>query len=553
MKKINQCKFIAAAFAVLALASCNYEEVNTNPFEMTDKEGIMDGIAMGGLVTAMEKSVFPTGTQADDTYPVNDYQNAYNLSADSWSGYIGVNNTFEGGNCHLNYVIHDAWVKTTFAQSYTNLLDPWKKLTASAKENDTPELAALAQVLKISGWHKVLESFGPIPYTQAGKATIDVPFDSEEIVYTEMLKDLAQAVEVLTPKAISGVKVMPDYDLVFEGDAMKWVKYANSLMLRLAMRLRNVKPELAKQYVKLAVDHSVGVMTDAGDAAGAGSGAGIVLRNPIYWIADNYNDARVGTSILAYLLGYEDPRLSAYCMEANSKCTVAVPAFNGKNYQAVPLGHTHTRSNGESTEFDSYYYYSKPNIQGDTPLNWMRASEAYFLRAEAALYWGTEYGKGEAEALYKQGIETSFQENGVTGSVDAYMNSDNKPAANKVNSSKFGFDYPAPSQVTAKFEGTQEEKLEKIITQKYIALYPNGQEAWTEFRRTGYPKLNPILPGGNRNSNIDETRGMRRMSYPVSFNGTDQSHEIYQDALNKLGGQGGPDSPATDLWWAKKN
>lgn len=549
MKKINQCKFIAAAFAVLALASCNYEEVNTNPFEMTDKEGIMDGIAMGGLVTAMEKSVFPTGTQADDTYPVNDYQNAYNLSADSWSGYIGVNNTFEGGNCHLNYVIHDAWVKTTFAQSYTNLLDPWKKLTASAKENDTPELAALAQVLKISGWHKVLESFGPIPYTQAGKATIDVPFDSEEIVYTEMLKDLAQAVEVLTPKAISGVKVMPDYDLVFEGDAMKWVKYANSLMLRLAMRLRNVKPELAKQYVKLAVDHSVGVMTDAGDAAGAGSGAGIVLRNPIYWIADNYNDARVGTSILAYLLGYEDPRLSAYCMEANSKCTVAVPAFNGKNYQAVPLGHTHTRSNGESTEFDSYYYYSKPNIQGDTPLNWMRASEAYFLRAEAALYWGTEYGKGEAEALYKQGIETSFQENGVTSSVDIYMNSGNKPAANKVISSKFGFDYPAPSQVTAKFEGTQEEKLEKIITQKYIALYPNGQEAWTEFRRTGYPKLNPILPGGNRNSNIDETRGMRRMSYPVSFNGTDQSHEIYQDALNKLGG---PDSPATDLWWAKK-
>lgn len=551
MKKINQCKFFAAALAVLAFASCNYEEVNTNPFEMTDKEGIMDGIAMGGLVTAMQKSVFPTGTQADDTYPVNDYQNAYNLSADSWSGYIGVNNTFEGGNCHLNYVIYDGWVATTFSKSYTNLLDPWKKLTASAKENDTPELAALAQVLKISGWHKVLESFGPIPYTQAGKATIDVPFDSEEIVYTEMLKDLAQAVEVLTPKAISGVKVMPDYDIVFEGDAMKWVKYANSLMLRLAMRLRNTeKSEMAKEYVKLAVNHSVGVMTDAGDAAGVGSGAGIVLRNPIYWIADNYNDARVGTSILAYLLGYEDPRLSAYCMEANSKCTVAVPAFNGKKYQAVPLGHMHTRSNSDSPEFDSYYYYSKPNIQGDTPLNWMRASEAYFLRAEAALYWGTEYGKGEAEALYKQGIETSFQENGVTSSVDIYMNSGNKPAANKVISSKFGFDYPAPSQVTAKFEGTQEEKLEKIITQKYIALYPNGQEAWTEFRRTGYPKLNPILPGGNHNSNINETRGMRRMNYPVSFNGTDQSHEIYQDALNKLGG---PDSPATDLWWAKKN
>ena len=143
----------------------------------------------------------------------------------------------------------------------------------------------------------------------------------------------------------------------------------------------------------------------------------------------------------------------------------------------------------------------------------MRASEVYFLRAEAALFWGTEYGKGDPETLYKQGIETSFQENGATGSVDTYMASGNKPAANKVTSSKFGFDYQAPSQATAKFEGTQEQKLEKIIIQKYIALYPNGQEAWTEFRRTGYPKLNPIISGGNHNSTqITAARGMRRMT-----------------------------------------
>lgn len=551
MKKIYQYKLFAAAFAILALASCNYEEINTNPFEMTDEEGTMDGIAMGGLVTAMQKSVLPTGTQADDTDPVNAYQIAYNLSADAWSGFIGINNTFQGGNCHLNYVIVDSWVAATFSNSYTNLLDPWKKLTASAKENDTPEVAALAQILKISGWHKVLESFGPIPYTAAGKETINVPFDSEETVYTEMLKDLAKAVEELTPKAVSGVKVMADYDLVYEGDATKWVKYANSLMLRLAMRLRSVKPELAKEYVKLALNHSIGVMTEAGDAAGAGAGAGIVLRNPMFWIADNYNDARVGTSILAYLMGYEDPRLSAYCQPANSSCTVAVTAFDGKKYQAVPLGHSNTRSDASSTEYDSYYYYSKPNIKGDTPLNWMRASEVYFLRAEAALYWGTEYGKGEPEALYKQGIETSFQENGVPGSVDNYVSSGKKPAANKVSSNKFGFDFTAPTQATAKFEGTQEQKLEKIITQKYIALYPNGQEAWTEFRRTGYPKLNPIVANGNHNSGqINESRGMRRMAYPVSFNGTDQSQEIYQDAVRKLGGA---DNAGTDLWWAKKN
>lgn len=550
MKKINLYRLFAAVFAFLAVTSCNYEEINTNYFEMTEEEGVMDGIAVGGLVIAMEKSVFPTGTQADDTGPVNQYQNAYNLSADAWTGYFGINNTWEGGNCHLNYVIYDPWVVATFSNSYTKLLDPWKKLTAFASENDSPEIAALAQILKISGWHKVLESFGPIPYTAAGKATIDVPFDSEETVYTEMFKDLAKAIDELTPKAISGVKVMPNYDLVYKGDSRKWVKYANSLMLRLAMRLRTIKPELAKEYAKLAVDHSIGVMTEAGDAAGAGPGAGTALRNPIFWIADNYNDARVGTSILAYLMGYADPRLSAYCEPANSQCTVAATAFDGKAYQAVPLGHLHTRSDGKSTEYDSYYYYSKPNIKGDTPLYWMRASEVYFLRAEAALYWGAEYGNGEAEALYKQGVETSFQENGVTSSADAYMTSGKKPAANKVTSNKFGFDFSAPSQATAEFGGSQEQKLEKIMIQKYIALYPNGQEAWTEFRRTGYPKLNPIIPGGNHNSSINETRGMRRMAYPVSFNGTGQSQAIYQDAVSKLGG---PDRAETDLWWAKKN
>ena len=144
MKNINKYKLFAVAFTALSLASCNYEEINTNPFEMTEEEGVMDGIAMGGLVTAMEKSVFPTGTQADDTDPVNAYQTAYDLSANAWSGYIGINNTFEGGNCHLNYVIVDSWVKTTFSNSYTNLLDPWKKLTASGCSGTDPEDFGLA-------------------------------------------------------------------------------------------------------------------------------------------------------------------------------------------------------------------------------------------------------------------------------------------------------------------------------------------------------------------------------------------------------------------------
>lgn len=553
MKNMNRYKLFTIAFGLLAMTSCDFEEINTNPFEMTEEEGLMDGYAIGGLITSMEKSVFPTGTQADDTDPVNQYQIAYNLSADAWSGYIGINNTFEGGNCHLNYVMVDGWISSTFRNSYTNLLDSWKKLTAYAKQYDAPEIAALAQLLKISGWHKVLESFGPIPYSQAGSGEINVPYDSEKDVYKGMLKDLEDAVTTLTPMAKAGVKVLGEYDLVYEGNTTKWVKYANSLMLRLAMRLREARdPELqalSKEYAKKAVTHEIGVMTDAQDGAGAGTGAGISLRNPLFWISDNYNDARVGTTILSYLTGYEDPRLSAYCLPVDQACIVGVQAFDGKKYQGVPMGHTFTRSTSDSKEKDSYYYYSKPNLQANTPLYWMRTSEVFFLRAEAALFYGSEFG--DAENWYKQGVAMSFQENGVQGSVDNYLQSRRKPAETVNNSRKYGFPFVAPCQTTTEFVGGIESKFEKIIIQKYIALYPNGQEAWTEFRRTGYPKLNPIIPGGNHNtSTINNARGIRRMIYPVSFKNTDATKPLYLDAVQKLGG---PDKENTDLIWAKRD
>ena len=75
---------LMAAAVMLGITGCNYEEINTNPFEMTEEEGMMDGIATGGLITAMQRAVIPVGTQADDTDIINQYQIAYHLSADTW-------------------------------------------------------------------------------------------------------------------------------------------------------------------------------------------------------------------------------------------------------------------------------------------------------------------------------------------------------------------------------------------------------------------------------------------------------------------------------------
>lgn len=145
MKKINQYKLLAGIYALALLASCDYEEINTNWAEMNEKEEAMDGVAVGGLVTTMEQTVFPVGTQADDTDIINMYQTDYHLSADCWSGFFSQNNSWNGGNNNTSYYLIDGWIKGTYARSYTNALDPWKKLKAASERTTLP---------KFLPWHK---------------------------------------------------------------------------------------------------------------------------------------------------------------------------------------------------------------------------------------------------------------------------------------------------------------------------------------------------------------------------------------------------------------
>ena len=127
--------------------------------------------------------------------------------------------------------MQDNWVAATYTNSYTTLLSSWKKIKQESEKTETPEIFALAQILKISAWHKTLESFGPIPYTHAGEPALVIPFDSEQVAFNAMFTDLTAAIDILTVRAEQGATIVADYDAVYAGDTRKWVKYANSLML----------------------------------------------------------------------------------------------------------------------------------------------------------------------------------------------------------------------------------------------------------------------------------------------------------------------------------
>ncbi|MRI64468.1 SusD/RagB family nutrient-binding outer membrane lipoprotein [Ornithobacterium rhinotracheale] len=260
--KLNY-KILSALFIGLLFNACtdSFEEINTNRFQITPEMAKSDGIAIGGNITAMEKCVVPVGTQADGTSIVNKYQVAYNLSADVWSGYFSQNNNWGGGANNTTYFLTDPWIAASYQAAYTDILPLWKEVKLESEKYNTPEFYALAQILKISSWHKATDMFGPIPYKKAGEPILIVPYDSQEEVYKSFFKDLEDAIKVLTEANNQGMKISPEYDAVYAGNTVKWLKYANSLMLRLAMRVRYVDLAMAQKYAEQAVNHPVGVMT----------------------------------------------------------------------------------------------------------------------------------------------------------------------------------------------------------------------------------------------------------------------------------------------------
>lgn len=539
--KTKAYKYIVGVLALSLFTACDFQKVNTNEFELLPEEGLMDGISIGGPITAMQKCVFPVGTQADGTSVANRYQTAYNLAADCWSGYFGQNNNWGGPN-NLNYFLKDGWVASSYTESYSTVVPLWQDLKGKT-ETQFPEVFALAQILKISAWHKATDMFGPIPYKEAGKGLITVPYDSQEEVYKAMFKELSDAIEVLTKYADNGnSKLLPNADAVYAGDVHKWVVYANSLMLRLAMRVYYADAALSKKYALQAVNHSYGVMKTKDDEAKMERGASLEFKNNLDVLINQYNECRMGSSMLAYLGGYQDPRLPKYFNTSTVSQAVTVGTY-GK-YSGVPTGH-------DVSSNDAFKDSSRPAITSTTPTYWMRASEVYFLLAESALH-GFAVG-GTAESLYEKGIEMSFEENGIASSeVADYMSSGLKPSAYSFHLTNPGVnvDVPAVTEATTAWSGTDEEKLEKIMIQKWIALYPNGQEAWTEYRRTGYPKLHSVVTNYS-NGEIDSEVGIRRMRFPTNKSTSAEDIANLESARKLL--RGGLDKAGTRLWWDNKN
>ncbi len=526
--------------AVLFQTSCtkDFEKYNTNRYNATDSLLKIDGEGLGTFMLPMQLSIFSTTNYL--------YQLQQNLNADIYSGYMMSGDPFNGGVNNTNYGLVPDWNNAPFNIGFQNIMANWLQVNKRAAVN-TPDYLAIANILKVEAMHRVTDVYGPMPYTSFGKGGFTTPYDSQEVIYNTFFTELDFAIKTLTQyiKTNPGAQPFQPYDLVYGGDYKQWLKFANSLKLRLAIRIAMVNPALAKTKAEEAVNDPNGLLTTNGDNAFVHPVNGVTFTNSLWSITYEYEDINMGAPMECYLKGYNDPRLPFYF----------VPNSQGQ-YRGIRNGVQITST--QQYEDASLLYFGDPkatrkvfvNTKPSTPIQLMAASEISFLKAEGALR-GWNMG-GTPSGFYNEGIALSFDLNGVSGSLNNYTTDATSTEAPYTDLASATNNVPAGSPylstITIKWDdaATYQKKLERIITQKWLGLWPDGEEAWAEFRRTNYPVLMPVVVN-NSQGTISTTDFIRRL--PFSKDEYNNNKVEVTKAVSLLSG---PDNGGTRLWWDLK-
>ncbi|WP_299431790.1 SusD/RagB family nutrient-binding outer membrane lipoprotein [uncultured Maribacter sp.] len=471
MKKILM--LLTVVFFMASSCTENFEEINTNRTAVTVPE---PGQLFNRIVTT----------------PVFDYQRNVNLYADFyaqyWSNTVG---GFESGR----YEYVDGWAFTGWNHFFVDGLANIKSLQR-IYGND-PFYNNLIQVLEIwevSEWARMLAYYGDLPYFEIDFAS-KVPYDSERDIYYDLFERLNNAVNALDSSAADQFIMSSDQDLIYGWDLDKWKRFGNSMRLRLAMRISNVDPAKAQSEAVAAIN--AGVMQSNGDVAHIPAwvnGFYDYLRNmAILW--DNIRCSKTFIDMMYSQTSMEDPRARIWFDYKESS-----PMFGSERLEGVENGYNilPADANDFATMNTNTTYIGFTGDDGEIdhyqPV--MLYPEVLFLQAEAALRGWTG---GDPTALMQEGVRASMEFVGV-----------DPVAANNYISE------------LSPLSGSNEEQLKQLITQKYISNFPNGREAWVDFRRTDYPDLTLPIDGVSSSSSVSPDTYVKRIRYPDNAFNTEQ-------------------------------
>ena len=396
--------------------------------------------------------------------------------------------------------------------------------TLNAEKIDyMPEIKAIYLILFNYSTIENVDLFGPMPYNDHKNCVEESPFvyDRAKDIYYQVKADIDAAIECFKyykdhrseayKKQIgstikSRVQLLSS-DYADPSDLSVWIRFANSLKLRMAIHMSKVEPATAKQWAEEAV--ADGVIENETDEIAiylTKTGTYHPLGEITVW-----RDIVIGASFMNLLENLYHPYMK-YLFTKNSiglvKSEQAVsgtsaPATTSEGTVFIGMRNGVIPGEGQAAANNPYCGYSTLDrtyfSECNPPLYIMKMSEVCFLRAEGALR-GWNMG-GTAQSFYEQGIRTAYLEDRnsprkeYVNYVDDYLNVVAPKGISYVDPQGLTPDMPSVTKIGVKWnEGdSKETKLEKIITQKYIASFPYSYESWVDLRRTGYPKLFPIL------------------------------------------------------------
>ena len=527
-------KMAAAAAVCFGMAGCNeyFHEINWPHGALTEEDLNRDNLRQGSMIPTMEMLIVPHSDNGA-------FQHCESLVGDVWGRTLmskpGGNGDSWKGDLSWFYPDGDQWLSNPFTATLA-FYRPYVETWGFTNHDSNNSVWALARIMRVASMHRLADMYGPIPYTKIDPTDLDlyIPYDTEETVWTTMLEDLNTAIDDLHTCIVNqGFSDITNFDRIYQSNANQWFRYANSLLLRLAVRVSNVRPDLTRLYAQKAIDG--GVIESNSDNAMLNMRIGRMtdIGSKLYVMAHNYNDTFAAADLVCYMDGYNDGRRSAYFTtynHTNQQTGVTTPVYAGLR----------AGSKGKDTAVREIC--SRPAVGQYDNYPLLTAAEVAFLRAECVLNGWTSDSK-TAQGFYEEGIRLSFNQWGAAGAEGYLADGESKPA-DFVDYLGNGEDTSAPSSITVAWENDGKE-LQRIITQKYIALYPLGHEVWCDYRRTGFPEFLPVV-SGKASASYSNMKVANRLKFSVNESQTNK--ENLAEAVTFLNGG---DDYSTKLWWAK--
>lgn len=519
-----------ATFMSLLVTSCDkgFEEMNINPNAYT--EPVLGNLFSQSLIRTAGVGT-PDRNRTNIKYFAGTMQYMASLGT-NWSG----DKNFENGQ-------FGDFFETAYNQ---HLKELEQMLALTEGKPDQVNLNAIGKIWRVFILHRVTDLYGDVPYTEAGQGFLNADFqpkyDKQSDIYPNMLSTLESSIAKLdATKPSFGAS-----DVIYQGNVAKWKTFAYSLMLRLGMRLTNVDPAKSKLWVQKAI--AGGVMKSNADIAKLNHVVGNTNtenRDAAELKRESFPESnagkgpvKLGKTLIDLLQSYNDPRLPFYATlwEGNilSIQAAKLPTTTTASLQkGLPNGYDAATIKQVIPTWNSndLVNYSEPNTGTIASLSAPTVLQSYaeveFLLAEAsARGWDASSAVGHYNAAINASMKSTslFPTNVFTYSI-SQSSIDDYIAAHPLNGATF------------------DKQMEQIHTQFYLAhfMWYDFFEAFSNFRRTGYPNLTPP----NYPGNFTGGKFLLRLRYPISETSLNKAN--YEAAIANQG----PDLYTTPVWWDK--